>query len=502
MKIRIDPRTALHALGATLASVAITLVLDAFGAGSTTAGLIFLVIVVWTATRVGIRISLYVAILCAILFEYYFLPPYRDLRIVTSAEWVAVISFVVTSIVAGRVAEHARKQAEHAEQRRAEIDRLYALSREMMQREDAATLTRDLPELVERILGLERVILYMRDQEKYHAAADGIPDELAATLRQQSRAEVPISVTNDGFEAHALMVGSRSVGALAWRPTTLSRELATALCAQVAIALTRAMAIEANARLEASRQSERLRAALIDSLTHELRTPLTSIRAAATTLMEPTGLDDAMRLDLAAIVDEEASRLDHLIGEAVEMAEIDSKVLKLNEQPHHPHSLLRNVVDQSRSALAKHIVEIDPAEADEPALFDAHLLGRVLRHLLENAARYTPAGSKIVLSSRYTPDRLEFCVSDNGLGIEPNDLPFIFEKFHRGRKAAKFGKGSGMGLAIARALLRAHGGAIEAASTPGEGARFRFWIPLKQETAPQAGSRDAEGIAQEQMNRR
>src|SRR6516164_2383639 len=144
MKIRIDRRTALHALGATLASVAITLVLDAFGAGSTTAGLIFLVIVVWTATRVGIRISLYVAILCAILFEYYFLPPYRDLRIVTSAEWVAVISFVVTSIVAGRVAEHARKQAEHAEQRRAEIDRLYALSREMMQREDAATLTRDL----------------------------------------------------------------------------------------------------------------------------------------------------------------------------------------------------------------------------------------------------------------------------------------------------------------------------------------------------------------------
>jgi two-component system sensor histidine kinase KdpD len=255
------------------------------------------------------------------------------------------------------------------------------------------------------------------------------------------------------------------------------------------------MAIEANARLEASRQSERLRAALIDSLTHELRTPLTSIRAAATTLMEPTGLDDATRLDLAAIVDEEASRLDHLIGEAMEMAEIDSKVLKINEQPHHPHSLLRNAVSQSQSVLSKHAVEIRPADGGTPVLFDAHLLSRVLRHLLENAGRYSPPGSRVVLGVTVTPGRLEFTVSDNGPGIDPVDMPFIFEKFHRGRKAAKFGKGSGMGLAIARALLKAHGGAIEAESSPGQGATFRFWVPLKHEITPDDALRPADSIA-------
>ncbi len=491
MKIRLNSRTALSALGATLAAVAITLILDALGASSTTAGMTFLVIVVWTATRVGIRFSLYVAVLCAILFEYYFLPPYHDLRMASGAEWVAVITFVASSVVAGRVSERARNQARQAEQRREEVDRLYTLSQDMILREDAATLTRDLPGLLERIFGLERVVLYMRDQEKFRASADGIPDQLLATLRQQARAEGSVAATLDGFEAHALLVGSRSVGALAWRPAALSRELATAVCAQAAIALTRAMAIEANARMEASRQSERLRAALIDSLTHELRTPLTSIRAAATTLMEPTGLDDVTRLDLAAIVDEEASRLDHLIGEAVEMAEIDSKVLKLNEQPHHALSLMRNAVDQLRSVLAKHTVEIETADDDAPALYDAHLLGRVFRHLLENAARYSPPGSRIVLGTQRTAGRLEFTVSDNGAGIEPADLPFIFEKFHRGRKAAKFGKGSGMGLAIVRALLRAQGGAIEAVSTLGEGTTFRFWIPLKEETVPQEESRAA-----------
>ncbi|HEY3707475.1 MAG TPA: ATP-binding protein, partial [Terracidiphilus sp.] len=285
----------------------------------------------------------------------------------------------------------------------------------------------------------------------------------------------------ENFVVHTLLVGSRSIGALAWRPPSLSRELSTAVCAQVAIALTRAVAIEANARLEASRQSERLRAALIDSLTHELRTPLTSIRAAATTLIDPSGLDDATRLDLAAIVDEEATRLDHLIGEAVEMAEIDSNVSTLNLQPHHPRALLRHALDQSGLLLSKHVVEICAAE-DEPAvLFDERLMSRVLRHLLENAARYSPQGSRVTMSVERTEGRLQFTVADNGPGIDMVDMPLIFEKFHRGRKAAKFGKGSGMGLAIVRALLKAHGGSIQVASTPGQGAAFRFCIPLKEQ---------------------
>jgi two-component system sensor histidine kinase KdpD len=240
------------------------------------------------------------------------------------------------------------------------------------------------------------------------------------------------------------------------------------------------VAIEANARLEASRQSERLRAALIDSLTHELRTPLTSIRAAATTLIDPSGLDDATRLELAAIVDEEATRLDHLIGEAVEMAEIDSNVSRLNLQPHHPRALLRLALDQSGLLLSKHVVEICAGE-DEPALFDERLMSRVLRHLLENAARYSPPGSRVTLSVERTEGRLQFTVADNGPGIDMVDMPLIFEKFHRGRKAAKFGKGSGMGLAIVRALLKAHGGSIQVASTPGQGAAFRFWIPVKEQ---------------------
>jgi two-component system sensor histidine kinase KdpD len=271
----------------------------------------------------------------------------------------------------------------------------------------------------------------------------------------------------------------RAVGALAWRPASLSREVAVAVSAQVAIVLARSMAVEATARIEAAREGERLRTALIDSLTHELRTPLTSIRAAASTLLQAEGLDEAGRLDLASIVDEEASRLDQLIGEAVEMAEIDANVVQVHMVPQHARALLDHAVEESHQALAAHRVSVQLEGPDEPVWFDPHLLARALRHLLENAARYTPKGSQIMVKTWRTPERLEFKVEDNGPGIDAADLPLIFEKFYRGKRGASKGsKGSGMGLAISRALLIAHGGGIEVSSTPGNGASFHFWVPL------------------------
>ena len=251
------------------------------------------------------------------------------------------------------------------------------------------------------------------------------------------------------------------------------------MSAQVAIVLARSIAIEASARMEAAREGERLRTALIDSLTHELRTPLTSIRAAATTLLEAEGLDEAGRLDMAAIVDEEAARLDLLIGEAVEMAEIDANVVEVHLAPQHPRALLEQAVEESRKALASHRVTI-AVEASRTSRRGSIRI--CWAGFCGTCSKMRPvirrAGSRITLSSRRAADRLEFRVEDNGPGIDALDLPLIFEKFYRGKRGAITGKGSGMGLAIIRAILTAHGGGIEATSQPGHGSCFRFWVPL------------------------
>jgi two-component system sensor histidine kinase KdpD len=478
---------------ATLLAMLTTFLLVWLGANSTAAGMVFLVLVVWSAAQAEIWLSLYVAVLCALSFDYFFLPPIRTFRLAGGQEWVAMFSFLACCLVVGRVAELARRQTRQAEQRREDVERLYELSQEMMLHEDAAGLIRDLPRLINRIFALDGVILYVCDQDQFYASAAELPESVQAGMRAMTQGQSPTISTRSGFYSTALMLGLRPVGALGWRPARLSREVATAVSAQVAIVLARAIAIEATARIEAAREGERLRTALIDSLTHELRTPLTSIRAAATMLLEAEGLDEAGRLDLVAIVDEEAARLDSLIGAAVEMAEIDANVVEVHLVPQHPRALLEQAVEESRKILASHRVLIaveggeKQGEMDQPAWFDPHLLGRVLRHLLENAAIYTPPGSRITLSSRRAGDRLEFCVEDNGPGIDALDLPLIFEKFYRGKRGAISGKGSGMGLAITRAILAAHGGAIEVSSVPGQGSSFRFWVPLVEKEPASVG---------------
>ncbi len=479
--------TALRWLTATLAPILVTYALVAPGANSTTAGMVFLVLVTWSATQAGLRLSLYVAGLCALGFDYYFLPPRHTLWVDGAQEWVALLAFAACSVVASQAAERARRQTQRAEQRQGDVERLYALSQELMLHGEADGLIRDLPTLIGRIFSLEVVVLYVRDQDSFYASVGEAPASVQAELRAMTQGAgvqglgmglSSAMALDSGYHGTELMLGLRSVGALAWRPETLTREVSTAVCAQVAIVVARSMAIAMSARMEAARESERLRAALIDSLTHELRTPLTSIRVASTTLLSAERLDEAGRLDMATIIDEESARLDALIGEAVEMAEIDAKVVNVHLAPQLPRALLEQAVEQSRQALVGRRVSIAVEEPEKPAWFDPELLGRVLRHLLENAASYTPPGSRVTLSSRRIGDRLEFCVEDDGPGIDALDLPLIFEKFYRGKRSAAARKGSGMGLAIARAILVAHGGGIEASNAPGGGARFRFWAPL------------------------
>lgn len=479
-------RQVFHWLAASAAAALATLVLIWLGANSTTAGMVFLVLVVWWATQVGIVLSIFTAVLCAVCFDYFFLPPIRTLRIEGAQQWVAMISFALSCVVVSRLSERARKQTIRAHQRQEDVGKLYALSQEMMLFEDADRLLNDLPGAIDRIFALDGVVLYVGDYDRFYSSTGVVPASVHAHMQAVTQRLNPTVAPFAGYQTTALVLGLKPVGALSWRPDTLSLEVATAVCAQVSIAVARSLAIAATTRVEAAREADRLRTALIDSLTHELRTPLTSIRAASTTLLEADGLDEAGRLEMVRVINEEAERLDQLIGEAVEMAEIDANVVQVKMSSQHPRALLDQAVEEARKVLAGYKVTILPVTEDgsgqdeTPLWFDPHLLGRVLRHLLENVASHTPTGSRVTLSSKRTEERLEFFVEDNGPGIDAKDLPLIFEKFYRGKRGAKQRKGSGMGLAITRAILKAHGGGIEVSSPPGSGARFHFWVPLTE----------------------
>jgi two-component system, OmpR family, sensor histidine kinase KdpD len=246
----------------------------------------------------------------------------------------------------------------------------------------------------------------------------------------------------------------------------------------LAIALERAAALDRFSRVEAAREGERLRTALIDSVTHELRTPLTAIRAAVTSLSSQTALEEDERREMLAIIDEESVRLDKLIGQVVEMAQLDSDSIEVRLVPQPLEEIVDTVLEDCHALLRGRPVQIDIPSDLPPLSLDRELIRRVLRHLLENAARYSPPGSPVAIKAAQDADRLHISVTDHGPGIDERDQPYIFDKFYRASRH-RLMHGTGMGLAIARAILRALGGGIDVVSRPGDGATFTFWVPLR-----------------------
>ena len=215
-------------------------------------------------------------------------------------------------------------------------------------------------------------------------------------------------------------------------------------------------------------------------MTHEFRTPLTSIKASITTLLSGAHLDDQGRRELLTVIDEETDRLNRLVGEAAEMAQLDSGMFKLELVPHSIRDALQPALEDAAAALRNHPVEIVAAEGLPLVRIDLQRIREVLMHLLENAGKYSDPGVPIKVTAEVKGERLVTSVADRGPGIDSFEQSLIFEKFYRGRHQRYTAPGTGMGLAIAKVIVEAHGGTIGVVSQLGSGSVFSFSLPLEK----------------------
>jgi two-component system sensor histidine kinase KdpD len=260
----------------------------------------------------------------------------------------------------------------------------------------------------------------------------------------------------------------------------LTRETLDAIGSLVGIAIERVRAVEELTRNQATQESERLRSALLDSIAHEFRTPLTGIKASVTGLLSGCELDEEQRRELLTVIDEEADRLNRLVGEAAEMAQLDSHVFELELQPHRIREVVDAALQSARLALQEHPVQVDVPDSLPEAKFDFDRIREVLLHLLENAGKYSPAGTPIRVSAELKDGQIITSVADRGPGIDPFEQALIFDKFYRGRDQRFTAHGTGMGLAIAKVIIEAHRGRIEVVSQLEKGAVFSFTLPLSR----------------------
>ncbi len=441
----------------------------------------FLIVILLAAANWGLRQAIYLSILSSAAFNFFFLPPILTFTIRDSRNWVALLAFLVTGIVASQLAERARSEARISRNRQREAERLSDLSQQMLVSGNVIDLLNGLPRMIAATFNLTGAAVYLREKDRLYRSSPDYRDVSTAELRDAAYTRAhPTSDDVRDITLVPIMLGTRPIGSLGITGLGVSREALGAVGGLVAIAIERAGAMETLTKLEAARESERLRNALLDSVAHELRTPLTSITAAITTLRNDAelGLSPSQTAELMQVIEEEAARLDRLVGQAMEMAELDAHDIKLDLRLHSMREAVDGAVEMVLPRIRTHPVEIRIADSLPKLQFDVERIQKVLQHLLENAGKYSAEGSPIFISAEVVNDRLVTSVADRGVGVDDLERMMIFDKFYRGQGQRYRVQGTGMGLAISKAIVEAHNGSIEVTSQPGHGSVFLFSLPL------------------------
>jgi len=448
----------------------------------TTVALTLLLAILAVSAVWGMAVSVFMSVVAMLVFNYEFLPPIGTLTIADPQNWVALGAFLVTSIMGSQLSARIRSEADQANSRRREIERLYKFSQKLLGEGNVIQLMNAIPNyLVESFEG-GAAELFLPQKEKFYRSGYGAAhlDEekmKAAFLRdemtfdqQQSVYFVPVRL------------GVKAIGSLGISGARVSRQTLEAVSSLVAIAIERARAVEQLSQTEAERQGERLKSALLDSVTHDFRTPLTSMKAAVTSLLAHGKVAAPQAHELLTIINEECDRLNHLVEEASEMARLEAGEIELHFAPTSIEEIIQGALALSKSSLGARelqvkvspdlpLVEADPDRAQD-----------ILLKLIDNANLYSPKEQPIVITAELSGDCVSTSVADRGPGIDDLEQGMIFDKFYRGKDQRYLVRGTGMGLPIAKAIVTAHQGTIGVTSQLGHGSVFTFSLPIARRT--------------------
>lgn len=443
-----------------------------------TVGFTFLLVVLFISAAWGLRYATFTAVLATIAYNYFFLPPLLKFTIADPQNWVALIAFLVTAVAASQLSERARRSAMYADQRRREVERLYAFSQQLWLSESVFGLLNVIPKHIVDSFDVQASALFIDGRQETYFFDDNSRNLFPADLLKSisDRGE-PVLDRKNRVCYMPLRMGVRTVGSLGIAGCDLSRESLEAIGSLVAISIERANTVERLTKSEAARESDRLRSVLLDSVTHEFRTPLTAIKASAETLLSETELDTPQRKDLLQVINQESDRLNHLVGQAGEVAQLDSHQLQFHFECGQIGEAIDEAVRNSQTALREHQLELAVPPSLPPVRMDVERIGEVVTHLLDNAAKYSPPGTPIRITVQRRDSQIVTSVSDHGPGIDEIEQEMIFEKFYRGRNQRMLIQGTGMGLAIAKTIVELHGGNIGVTSQLGHGSVFYFSLP-------------------------
>ncbi len=458
--------------------------------------LVFLTAVVGVAVRYGLWPSLLASVAASLAYNFFFLPPIYTLTITDPTNVAAFFFFMLIAILVSNVAARVRTQADTAIGRILTTEQLYAFSRKL-----AGTATLDdvlWATAYQTALMLKVRVVLLLPEDRVLTVKAGYPPEdeldkadLAAanwawsndrpagrgsdTLPGAKRLFLPMR-TGRGLIGAIGIDDDRSGPLL----TPDQRRLLDALVDQGALAIERVLLVEGMDQVKRTVESERLRSALLTSISHDLKTPLASVLGAASTMRDlASNLSDTEKRDLLATVIDESERLNRFIANLLDMTKLESGAIVPNSALHDVGEIVGSALRRAGKILARHKVSLELA-ADLPMLqLDAVLFEQVLFNLFDNAAKYSLPDTTISIRSFRERDFVSLQVADEGEGIPPTELESVFDKFYRVQKGDHVRPGTGLGLAISRGFVEAMNGRIAAANrTDRSGAVLTIRLPI------------------------
>ncbi len=484
--------------------------------------MLYLVAVLASAVAFGAGPAIVASVASFVASDFFFVRPLYTLTVSQAEEWVDLLLLLLTGSITGYLAAALRGRARTAQRREREALVLYDVVR-LVNDPDlhralvavAERLRREL-ELAAAIIDLEAgEQLTVRAESGERNALELARSSLASSLvleagrpptdvRRASpgrwiRVVSPI-VRKPGTAAgqhrlHKVPVnlGGREAGSivLVRQPdapafSASDDRLLSAVANQLGLAIERVQLREEAAEAEIVRRADELKTALLNAVSHDLRTPLSSIIASAGSLLqEDVSWTEEERRDFAHAIEEEAERLNRLVGNLLNLSRIEAGSLRPDKGWYDFGALVDDVLGRLRPLTAGHSLVVDVPDDLPPVSLDYVEVDEVLSNLIENAAKYAPAGAEIRVAAQRADGELEVEVADRGPGIPPDALPHLFEPFYRVPNAGR-PKGTGLGLAVAKGIVEAHGGRIWAENRAEGGARFAFTLPLNP--PPEAGA--------------
>jgi two-component system sensor histidine kinase KdpD len=466
--------TARTAVGVT-AALAITWVAFAFHFNLSSATSLHLLLVTTIALRWGLIEASIVSLLSVLCLDYFFTDPVFAFNMNDSRDWVALFTFEGVALLASRLSNQVRSHAREAERSRSQVEKLYELSQHILLLDRQRPVEQQLAALIQTTFAMRGVALWSAQDLQLARSGDCsevTDDEVRSTFCVEY-AEDDVSTATS---RRVLRLGTRSIGSIVLCGHALDAASINAMLSLTAIAIERARSFSAETSAEAARQSEQLRAAVLDGLAHAFKTPLTTIISSSSGLLEMDTLASTEKR-LVELIDRQAEQLNDLTTNLLRTARLDKADLKLRREQIDLLELIEGSVAAASQELSGHPVDVQPVHPGSAVWADRQLLQMAMLQLFDNAAKYGSPDSAITIGVQEEEAEALISVRNEGSLIAPEEKEKIFQRFYRSPGSDHRASGTGIGLSVVKRITEAHHGRVWVTSDQQNGTTFFLALP-------------------------